>query len=278
MTIKENIKPVKPFLRWAGGKTWFTKYITNYLPEKFDNYYEPFVGGGSIFFYLKSKGYIKKKAFLSDSNAELINTYKVLKNKPQELFLLLKSHIDNEDEYYRIRNTEYKDPIEKAAQFLYLNKTSFNGIYRVNRNGKYNVPYGKRNLYSLYNYEHLNSVSRALKNTYLSTQDFKKRCERVTKNDLVFIDPPYTVAHENNGFVQYNQSIFSWNNQIELSKLTMNLDKKGAFFLVTNAYHDCIKEIYTIGSQEKILRASTIGGIGAKRTKYKEIIISNIKR
>ena len=102
-----------------------------------------------MFFYLKSKGYIKKKAFLSDTNSELINTYKTLKNKPQELFLLLQTHIDNEDEYYRIRNTEYIDPIEKAAQFLYLNKTSFNGIYRVNRNGKYNVPYGKRNLESL---------------------------------------------------------------------------------------------------------------------------------
>lgn len=278
MTTTENIKPVKPFLRWAGGKTWFTKYIANYLPKKFDNYYEPFVGGGSMFFYLKSKGYIKKKAFLSDTNSELINSYKILKNKPQELFLLLQTHIDNEDEYYRIRNTEYKDPIEKAAQFLYLNKTSFNGIYRVNKNGKYNVPYGKRNLELLYNFEHLRNVSRALKNTYLSAQDFKSRCESVGENDFVFIDPPYTVAHENNGFVQYNQSIFSWNNQIELSKLTMSLDKKGAYFLVTNAYHDSIKEIYTIGSQEKILRASTIGGLGAKRTKYKEIIISNITR
>jgi len=272
-TIAKN---VKPFLRWAGGKNWLTKHLDNYIPPTFNNYYEPFVGGGSIFFYLKSKGYIKNKAFLSDSNIELINTYKTLKNNHKELFLLLKTHFDNEDEYYRMRNTVFTDPVEKAAQFLYLNKTSFNGIYRVNQNGKYNVPYGKRNLSSLYDFDNLTRVSIALKNTYLSTQDFKSRCKKINKNDFVFIDPPYTVAHENNGFIQYNQSIFSWKNQIQLSKLTENLDRKGAFFLVTNAYHDCIKEIYTVGAQEKLSRASTIGGVGAKRTKYKEIIITNL--
>lgn len=276
LITETNTKTIKPFLRWAGGKSWFTKHIDKYIPEHFENYYEPFVGGGSVFFYLKSKGFIKNKAFLSDSNSELINTYKVLQNSHEELFLLLKTQVDNEKEYYRIRNTEFKDPVEKAAQFIYLNKTSFNGIYRVNKNGKYNVPYGKRSLDTLYDYDHLINVSKALKNTCLSTLDFKDRCKTVNKNDFVFIDPPYTVAHENNGFIQYNQSIFSWNNQIELSKLTKDFDRKGAYFLVTNAYHDSIKEIYIIGSQEKISRASTIGGIGAKRTKYKEIIITNI--
>lgn len=278
MTTKKNIKIIKPFLRWAGGKTWFTKHIENYIPKDFNDYYEPFVGGGSIFFYLKSKGFIKNKAYLSDSNPDLINTYKVLKNNTKDLFEVLKTHVDSEDEYYRMRSTDFTDKVERAAKFIYLNKTSFNGIYRVNRNGKYNVPYGRRNLKILYDFEHLKDVSIALKNTYLSTQDFKQRCKHIQKNDFVFIDPPYTVAHENNGFIQYNQSIFSWNNQLQLSKLTAELNEKEVYFLVTNAYHDCIKEIYTIGSQEKLSRASTIGGIGAKRTKYKEIIVTNIKK
>lgn len=276
MTTEKNNKIIKPFLRWAGGKTWFTKHIENYIPKDFNDYYEPFVGGGSIFFYLKSKGFIKNKAYLSDSNSDLINTYKVLKNHSNDLFEILKTHIDSEDEYYRMRRTDFTDKIEKAAKFLYLNKTSFNGIYRVNRNGKYNVPYGRRNLKILYDFEHLKDISIALKNTYLSTQDFKQRCKLIKKNDFVFIDPPYTVAHENNGFIQYNQSIFSWNNQIQLSKLTDELNEKEVHFLVTNAYHDCIKEIYKVGTQEKLSRASTIGGIGAKRAKYKEIIITNI--
>ena len=276
MTREKNNKIVKPFLRWAGGKTWLTKHIEYYIPKDFNDYYEPFVGGGSIFFYLKSKGFIKNKAYLSDSNSDLINTYKVLKNHSNDLFEILKTHIDSEDEYYRMRSTDFTDKIEKAAKFLYLNKTSFNGIYRVNRNGKYNVPYGRRNLKILYDFEHLKDISIALKNTYLSTQDFKQRCKLIKENDFVFIDPPYTVAHENNGFIQYNQSIFSWNNQIQLSKLTDELNEKEVHFLITNAYHDCIKEIYKVGIQEKLSRASTIGGIGAKRAKYKEIIITNI--
>lgn len=276
MTTKKELKIVKPFLRWAGGKTWFTKHIENYIPKEFNDYYEPFVGGGSIFFFLKSKGYIKNKAYLSDSNPDLINTYKILKSHSEALFVILKNHFDSEQEYYRMRSAEFTDPIEKAAQFLYLNKTSFNGIYRVNKSGKYNVPYGRRNLKILYDFEHLKEVSKALKNTYLSTQDFKQRSKDIKKDDLVFIDPPYTVAHENNGFIQYNQSIFSWKNQLELSKLTTELNNKEIHFLMTNAYHDCIKKIYQTGNQMKLLRASTIGGKGAIRAKYKEIIITNI--
>lgn len=275
ITDKKN-KIVKPFLRWAGGKTWFTKHIENYIPENFNDYYEPFVGGGSVFFYLKSKGLIKGKAYLSDSNSDLINTYKVLKNNSKDLFEILKTHLDSENEYYRMRRSEFTDPIERAAKFLYLNKTSFNGIYRVNKNGKYNVPYGRRNLKVLYDFEHLKEISITLKNTHISSQDFMQRCKKIKKNDFVFIDPPYTVAHENNGFIQYNQSIFSWDNQLQLSRLTAELDEKDVYFLVTNAYHECIKEIYTTGAQMKLLRASTIGGKGATRAKYKEMIITNI--
>jgi len=228
---KNKLKVIKPFLRWAGGKTWFTKHIENFIPKVFCDYYEPFIGGGAIFFFLKSQGYIKNKAYLSDSNPDLINTYKILKNHHEPLFKILKEHRDSEEEYYRMRKAEFNDPIQKAAQFLYLNKTSFNGIYRVNKSGKYNVPYGKRNLNKLYDFSHLKEISIALKNTYLSTQDFKKRSKKIKKNDFTFIDPPYTVDHENNGFVQYNQSIFSWNNQLQLAKLTAEFDKKEVDFL-----------------------------------------------
>lgn len=266
---------IKPFLRWAGGKNWFRKHIEQYIPQKFENYYEPFLGGASIFFYLKSKGLIKNKSYLSDSNKDLINTYRVIKNKLPELKKVLKTHYDSHDEYYRIREQVYEDPIERAAQFLFLNKTSFNGIYRVNRNGRYNVPYGKRNLKTLYDFEHLEQISLILDKTFFSSKDFKDRCKKPKEGDFVFIDPPYTVAHENNGFVQYNQSIFSWQNQIQLSKIVENFDTNNINYLVTNAYHNSIKELYTIGNQKPIYRSSTIGGKGAARKKYKEIIITN---
>lgn len=267
----------KPFLRWAGGKNWFTKYIEEFLPNEFNNYYEPFLGGGSIFFYLKSKGLIKKKSYLSDTNGELINTYRVIKSNTADLIRLLEKQKDTEDEYYQIRSQSFDNPIEQAAKFIYLNKTSFNGIYRVNRQGKYNVPYGKRNLKTLYDFDHFYEISKMLEKTYLSTTDFKNRCKQIDIKDFVFIDPPYTVAHENNGFVQYNQAIFSWKNQIQLSKITQVLDDKNAHFLITNAYHQSIKDIYLNGRQIPVTRPSTIGGIGAKRTNYKELLITNIE-
>jgi DNA adenine methylase len=267
----------KPFLRWAGGKNWFTKHIEEFLPNEFNNYYEPFLGGGSIFFYLKSKGLIKNKSYLSDSNGELINTYRVIKSNTADLIKLLEKQKDSEDEYYLMRSQNFDNPIEQAAKFIYLNKTSFNGIYRVNRQGKYNVPYGKRKLKTLYDFDHFYEISKMLEKTYLSTTDFKNRCKQIDLNDFVFIDPPYTVAHENNGFVQYNQAIFSWKNQIQLSKIAQVLDEKKANFLITNAYHQSIKDIYTNGRQIPVSRSSTIGGVGAKRTNYKELLITNIE-
>lgn len=267
---------IKPFLRWAGGKTWLTNHMNELLPKTINNYYEPFLGGGSMFFYLKSKGLINGKCYLSDSNEELINAYKVLKSNPKELFELLKVQKNNENEYYRIRNTEFSTNIERASRFIYLNKTSFNGIYRVNKNGKYNVPFGHRKLEKLYNFEQLDKTSKSLKNCFFSVMDFKKVVTKVKEGDLVFFDPPYTVAHENNGFIQYNQSLFSWDNQIELSKLLLVIKEKKASFILTNACHTSIEEIYNDKGKKTILsRASTIGGIGANRTTYKELIYTN---
>ncbi len=275
MTQKKEM--IKPFLRWAGGKTWLTNHIETLLPKTINNYYEPFLGGGAMFFYLKSKGFINGKCYLSDTNEELINAYRVLKNNPKELFEFLKKQKNTEKEYYKIRKALFLNNIERAARFLYLNKTSFNGIYRVNKSGEYNVPFGHRKFVKLYNFEQLEATSLLLKNCFFSVMDFKKVVTKVNEGDLIFFDPPYTVAHENNGFIHYNQSLFSWENQIELSKLLLKIKEKKANFILTNASHASIEEIYNDKGNKTILtRASTIGGIGANRTKYKEIIYTNI--
>jgi DNA adenine methylase len=272
----EIMQKIRPFLRWVGGKSWLTKEIESFIPEEFNNYYEPFLGGGAIFFYLKSKGLIKNRSYLSDCNAELINSYRVLKSYPEDLMKLLKKQKDTEKEFYRIKICKFDDPIERAAQFLYLNKTSFNGIYRVNAKGEYNVPYGKRYLKNLYDYDQLMEISECFKNVFFSTTDFKVKCTLPEKNDLVFLDPPYTVAHENNGFIQYNQSLFSWENQIELSKIIRQLNAKGVHYVLTNANHASISSLYKNSTKAVLARASTIGGLGAKRTKYNELIITDI--
>lgn len=266
----------KPFLRWAGGKTWLINHIEDLLPKTINNYYEPFLGGGSIFFYLKSRNLINGKCYLSDTNEELINAYKILKSNPFELFELLKKQKNTEKEYYKIRKSDFSENIERAARFFFLNKTSYNGIYRVNKNGEYNVPFGHRKIEKLYDFEQLLKTSKTLKNCFFSVMDFKKVVSKVSEGDLIFFDPPYTVAHENNGFIHYNQSLFSWDNQIELSKSLLVIKEKKANFILTNACHTSIEEIYNDKGNKTILnRASTIGGIGASRTTYKELIYTN---
>lgn len=266
----------KSIFRWAGGKNWLKSYLDNYLPERIENYYEPFVGGGSIFLYIKSKGIISKKAFLSDINKDLINAYKVIKSCPEELYAAIIQFRNTESDYYKIRDANFDNNIENAAKFIYLNRTSFNGIYRVNSKGIYNVPYGYRKLPEIANKENLYELSEAFRNTYFSSRDFKKIESKVQRNDFVYIDPPYTVAHENNGFVQYNQSLFSWKNQQELAEMLSRLNEKKIHFVLSNASHESIIKLYKDNAKiVKLQRASTIGGIGAKRQKYNELLIVN---
>ena len=133
-----------PFLRWAGGKNWLLTELHKFLPESFDNYHEPFIGGGTVFFNLQPRG----KSFLSDINSDLIGTYCQLRDNHDNVVRILGQFINNEDSYYRIRGTQAKTPEENAAQFIYLNRTCFNGLYRVNQNGEFNVPYGFKTITS----------------------------------------------------------------------------------------------------------------------------------
>ena len=265
---------LKPFLRWAGGKSWFVKHLNSYLPDKkFNNYHEPFIGGGSVFFHLKPKN-----AFLSDLNSELIDTYEQVKNNVEELIIKLSEFENTAECYYQIRNTLYSEKVLKAARFIFLNQTSFNGIYRVNLKGIYNVPYGYRSV-KFFDADSLRSASKALCNATLSASDFMKTLDNIQENDLVFVDPPYTVAHENNGFVKYNQKIFAWGDQERLNDYLQAILKKGANFIMTNAAHESIEQLYTgIGDIEKLQRASLIGGKGAIRTSYNEFVYRSNKR
>lgn len=264
----------KPFLRWAGGKRWFTKYLQELNEIEINNYFEPFLGGGSVFFNLENF----ENAFLSDLNAELIETYEVLRDNPNQIIEFLKQLQNNKDDYYRIRSIKFKSDIQRAAQFIFLNQTSFNGIYRVNRKGEFNVPFGNRNKKDIVEEKNLLLVSNKLKGVTFACGDFENSIESINNRDLVFLDPPYTVAHENNGFIQYNQKIFSLDDQYRLAQFVEQIDKKGAFYILTNAKHDAILEIYkNLGTPITLKRSSTIGGVGAKRGKegFNEYIFSN---
>lgn len=282
LTTTEEIKiPAYPFLRWTGSKRWLIKNdFEKYLPKKFNNYHEPFLGGGAVFFFLKEKYSTNKKYFLSDLNGDLIDTYKIIKNKLPELIKKLKTFKNSEIEYYKIRSFKPRKDINKAAKFIFLNKTSFNGIYRVNKKGEFNVPYGKRSNVDLICENKLQNVSSCLRDgVYLNNYSFDLSLKNINKGDLVFLDPPYTVAHENNGFVEYNQTIFSWEDQIKLEKFIQKLNEIGAYYILTNACHSSIYKLYSnCGHIEKLSRHSMVGGRIKTRKNYNEVIITNFER
>jgi len=271
-------KNIVPFLRWTGSKRWFTKnHISEFMPKKFADYHEPFLGAGAVFFHLINNLAEERRYFLSDFNDDLINAYIQLKNNPADVITHLKGFTNSEQEYYRIRRLNFEVPEEKAAQFIYLNRTSFNGIYRVNSNGLYNVPYGKRPKVDYVTEDLLLNVSNCLQDVVIAGQSFEKSLDNIKRGDLVFLDPPYTVAHENNGFIEYNQQLFAWEDQERLKNFIERLIEIGAYFILTNASHTSIAELYKgIGSMKKLSRSSQVGGRNKTRRMYNELVISNI--
>jgi DNA adenine methylase len=271
--MDEEYSKIKPFLRWAGGKNWLIKHLDTILPTpKFNNYHEPFLGGASMFLSLNPN----HQCFLSDLNNELIETYITLKDYPEELIQKLQSYKNNEEFYYKIRNSKTNDQIEKAARFIYLNQTSYNGIFRVNLKGEYNVPYGFRSK-AFCEPSILKKVSAKLRNCQFMCCDFSDIQTNILRNDLVYLDPPYTVSHSNNGFIKYNQKLFSLEDQYKLSGFIDILKDKGAYYILSNAYHPKIREIfYKNDSILELQRASLIGGKKATRGQIKEYIFTNL--
>lgn len=263
---------ITSFIRWAGGKSWLVSYIRKLLDGvNFNNYFEPFMGGASIFFAINAP----IKSFLSDVNEDLINTFSSIRDDHNKVIGYLKEYKSDEDSYYQIRKNEPTERYERAARFLYLNAYSYNGLYRVNKNGKYNVPYGRRNV-SL-NFERIDEVSKRLKGVEISCQDFEACKEKISNGDLVFLDPPYTVSRDCNGFIGYNSTLFSLDDQYRLGSFIDYIEKQGAYFILTNAAHETILDIFKDkGRMITLERNSLIGGKNSYRGKVQEYIFTNI--
>jgi DNA adenine methylase len=264
----------QPFLRWAGGKRWLLHRLPGILGNfKIGRYFEPFLGGGSVFFGATIGG----QAYLSDLNAELIETYIQIRNSVEEVRRILEAHVNTREHYYAVRASNPPDSASRAARFIYLNQTSYNGIYRVNLQGQYNVPYGNPTKPPLSNVKHLLAVSQKLQGAVIDVSDFEAITDRVRAGDFVFLDPPYTVAHNNNGFVKYNQKLFSFEDQTRLSVVVDEVRKRGAYYLLTNAAHDSIATLFEKGDRKlEFTRGNSVGGSQAKRGSATEYVFTNV--
>ncbi|MBF0274336.1 MAG: Dam family site-specific DNA-(adenine-N6)-methyltransferase [Nitrospinae bacterium] len=265
--------PINPFLRWAGGKRWLRKHLNAIIKiDNYDNYHEPFLGGASIFLSLIPKNV----SYLSDCNSELIDTFKSIKEDPLKVIEELSKFKNNKQDYYLIREIKFKNPWKKAAQFIYLNQTSFNGLYRVNLKGNYNVPYGYRKC-KIYDQNQFLTIQKRFENVIFQSGDFELVLENIKENDIVFLDPPYVVSHYKNGFIKYNKKLFSLSDQYRLKDVISSICKVGAFYVLTNAAHKTIFEIFSKDSNFiELYRNSLIGGKKAERGKVMELLFTNI--
>lgn len=267
--VSDQDKKLLPFLKWAGGKRWLVKNAPDLVPEFSGTYYEPFLGSGAMFFHVSPS-----RSILSDQNVELINAYCAIKRDWRAVVDVLKAHHRNHSKeyYYKVRGASPVKPHTRAARFIYLNRTCWNGLYRVNRDGYFNVPVGtKKNV--ILDSDDFEAVSHALRNTELLHGDFENTLNCAGKGDFVFVDPPYTVKHNNNGFIKYNENLFSWDDQVRLKRAIDRAVVRGALVLVSNADHDSVRDLYSEYRQISMDRMSILSGKPEFRGQYAELIV-----
>ncbi len=272
--VEETGNKATPFLKWVGGKRGIIQELKSRLPNKFENYYEPFVGGGALYFELQPT---IKKAFLSDVNIDLAITYNVIKKDPAKLIKLLKQYTESHSEafYYKLRaKHNLEDPIELAARMIYLNKTCFNGLFRVNKKGEFNVPMGKYANPGICQEDNINACSKALHNATIEYKDYQKITPQ--KGDFVYFDPPYHPTDETS-FTAYSKLDFSEKDQSELAEFCTQLHKAEVKIMLSNSNTKFIRDLF----KSSIFKISIVNAprmVNCKpngRGKAEEVLITN---
>ncbi len=262
----------EPFLKWAGGKRWLVSSGLLRKPKQYDRFIEPFLGGGAVFFHLTPP-----LALLSDINPDLIELYKSMRNDPAQLQLHMKEHQKNHSKiyYYDVRDQQPKTALLRAARLLYLNRTCWNGLYRVNMKGEFNVPKGTKDTV-LFRAEDFTSFAKALEGADLLCSDFEPIINRAGAGDFLFVDPPYTVKHNVNGFIKYNEQLFSWEDQVRLRDAVSRACARGAAVIMTNADHQSVRDLYAdVLAYSTVERHSVLAGEASRRGKTTEALFTH---
>ena len=259
---------IPPFLKWPGGKRWAAVFLSALISENLTGTYcEPFLGGGAVFF-----SFCPANAVLSDLNGDLIEVYEQVRDNADELIRRLRRLPISEDFFYKLRSSHPRTPISRAARFLYLNRTAFAGMYRVNRFGQFNVPYGggERDHRILFETSILRSASTVLSEVVLLNSDFEVVLNKLGRGDVAYCDPTYTVAHENNGFKRYNERNFSWGDQERLEAAARSAQQRGATVIVSNAYHSSLMKLYGSATRKILRRKSLVSAVASGRREIRE--------
>lgn len=278
-------KLVMPVVKWVGGKRQLIDEIKSRIPKTFKTYYEPFFGGGAVLFALQPK-----KAVINDLNDSLIKTYKVIKDNSDELIASLSLHENTSDYFYEIRNEDLypetfnlKSDVEVASRLIYLNKTCFNGLFRVNSSGHFNTPFGNYKNPNIVNEPVIRAVSKYFNDNEITilNGDFAIACQEAQKGDFVYLDPPYDPVSDTASFTGYNAGGFGSEEQIRLRDLCVELDKRGVKFLLSNSATKFIIDLYKSKEFKSkitidIVKAKrSINSNGNKRGEVDEVLIRN---
>jgi len=266
----------RPFLRWAGSKQKVLRSILPYLPLSYDRFFEPFLGSGSLFFLLQPE-----RAVLADSNGDLIETYRAIRDNPRRILdYLNEMNPQDEDQFYKVRGRRQQGRYQRAADFIYLNRAAWNGLYRVNSKGEFNVPFGAAKTRNIIDPQHLLSCSAALaeRGVELLVCDFEEAVSGASERDFAFFDPPYVTGHNNNGFVDYNEKLFSWEDQSRLADVAAGLANRDVSVVVTNAQHSEVVALYPSFQVDEYSRTSTLASKKRARGQVHEAIFHRIRK
>lgn len=266
----------RPFVKWAGGKRQLLNELLARLPQEFNTYFEPFLGGGALFFALEPQ-----QAVLSENNAELVNAYRVVKNQVFELIEDLSHHIHAKDYYYSVRDADLSEaysswsPVQRASRLLYLNRTCYNGLYRVNSKGHFNVPFGEYQNPKIVDRENLIACSRALSRAQILAEDFRHLESLAKADDFIYFDPPYHPRNSTSSFTSYTEDGFGAKMQEELRDLCQRLSARGVRFMLTNSETEFVRELYQDFNIDVVEASRAINSKAQGRGRIQELVIRN---
>jgi len=259
----------RPFLRWVGSKRSIVGRVVEHLPDGYNRYFEPFLGAGALFFLLRPS-----EAYIGDKCQPLIETYSGVRDSLESVIRYLRPLVPHEKIFYSIRSSSTRSISRRSAHFIYLNKTCWNGLYRVNSKGEFNVPYGRPKSGTICDFTNLRKCAEVLRQPRirLTAGDFGARLAEAERGDVVYLDPPYVSGHSNNGFRDYNEILFRWEDQQRLAEIAHELRRRGVSVVISNAYHDSILRLYRGFKWSKLERKSTLASDVSKRGVAQEVI------